>query len=584
MDVHMFGDINTTDFKFVLSQLGKLITVNGIERKALITNTQLEQNYDDKRLTTLDSFQRGDIIVYNSHKYIVISEENDKRYNKYKGIIRKLPFTITFNKNCDYTYIDAYIETITFGIDVGEFLTLPSGSIHVHMKDDVHSQKIALNDRFIVNKKPFIVTGIDTYERVGICKITAKVDQISSSDDLFNNVANGLDCKVTITSPLNNALLVIGDTSFVQYKAPSSAKIIFSSDNSSVATINSSGLITALSAGTAKIKAQIINNEMFQDSITIHVKIPDKFTIEVSADKTSLEYNESSTIKSTVYNNGIPVKDADVTYQVVYANMTTEVSTDVAQLGNITNQMATLLNVNKGIPEDVYIKVTLNSNSTIYGYVPMHLNYYVPNNYGVMIYTGHDPAHELVYNDTMFLGKFVYNNGKQEDNRKVNWSLVANDKVTDIPLSIASIIEEDSFNQIYVKNTNITGSDVTFYIKAVLQEDNSVIDYYEVVAHSEMIKKSISISGNTTITSAKTDTWNVTVSPKQEDVTWSLFADDKTSTTNKATITSQTGTSVTLKAATVSSSIPQGYFQLKATLKSDSTIYTFYRIQLKSLF
>lgn len=585
MNFNLFGDTNNTDFKFMLTQLGKSITINQIQRQALITNTELEQNYDDKRITTLDSFNRGDIVIYNNNKYLVISEENDKRYKKYKGIIRRLPFTIIFNHNCVYSTVDAYIETVTYGIKTNEFMSIPTGTINVHMQYNEMANTIKLNDRFIVQGRPYKVTGIDKVERKGIITITADVDLIDGAiDDLVNDIAGGKSCSVTITAPTNNSTFVIGATSQIQYKAPTGASVLFSSDHPNIANVNSSGLITALSAGTAKIKAQIINNEMFQDSITIHVKIPDKFTIEVSADKTSLEYNDSSTIKSTVYNNGVLVNNVDVTYQVVYANMTTEVSTDIAQLGNITNQMATLLNVNKGINEDVYVKVTLKSDATIYGYVPIHLNYYAPNNYTVMIYTGHDPAHELVYNDKMFLGKFVYNNGKQEDNRKVNWSLVANDKVTDIPLSIASIIEEDSFNQINVKNNNTTGADVIFYVKAVLQKDTSVVDYYEVKAHSNVVQKAITISGSPTITSQSTGTWTSTVSPNQEDVTWTLFADNQTSTTNKATIQSQTGTSVTLKAATVSTSIPSGYFKLKATLKLDNSIVAWYRIQLKSIF
>lgn len=585
MSINLFGDHNSTDFSFMLSQLGKTVTINNVSRQALITNTALEKNYDDKRITTLDSFSRGDIVIYNNAKYMVISEQNEKRYNKYKGIMRRLSFTIIFNHNCVYSIVDTYIEAVTYGIKTNDFLSIPTGTINVHMQDNEAASTIKLGDRFIVRGRAYKVTGIDKVDRKGICTITADVDLIdTATDDLINDVAGGKACAVTITAPPNHTLLVTGNTSQIEYKAPTGTSIVFSSSNPSVATVNGSGLITAISAGITTIKAQVANNDRFQDSIVINVKIPDEFTIEVSTDKTTLEYNDSSTIKNTVYNNGVSIPDAVVSYQVVYANMTTEVSTDIAQLGNITNRTATLLNVNKGIPEDIYVKVILQSDSTIYGYTPIHLNYYAPNHYTVMIYTGHDPAHELVYNDKMFLGKFVYNNGKQEDNHKVNWSLVASDKVTDIPLSIASIIEEDSANQINVKNNNTTGADVIFYVKAVLQDDTSVVDYYEVKAHSNVVQKAITISGNTTITSEKTGTWTSTVNPNQEDVTWSLFADDQSSATNKATIQSFTGTSVTLKAATVSTSVPAGYFQLKATLKSDNSIVTWYRIQLKSLF
>lgn len=83
----------------MISQLGKTITVNNILRQALITNTELEQNYDDKWINTLYSLNRGDIIIYNNTKYLIISEQNDKRYNKYKVIMRRVPFTSVFSSS-----------------------------------------------------------------------------------------------------------------------------------------------------------------------------------------------------------------------------------------------------------------------------------------------------------------------------------------------------------------------------------------------------------------------------------------------------------------------------------------------------
>ncbi|QOS80158.1 hypothetical protein JNUCC31_04245 [Paenibacillus sp. JNUCC31] len=473
----LFNISDTADFEFIQSQIGTDVYINeSVEpTRVVITNTNLEQIYDDKKISSLSHIHCGDIIVHEGNKYILITEISTERYNKYKGIMRRLPFTIIFNKNCVYNYVDAYIETATFGLDTGQYITLPSGAIYVTMKDSIDSQKIKLNDRFLIKGKAFKVTGIDTYERVGLCKITAQVDQLSSTDDLINNVADGLTCSVKIVSPSNNILLNVGESSQLVYKSLSGSAMLFSSSDSNVATINSNGIITTVGEGATTITVQLSNNVYYKDSIVVNVKLADKYTISATSDKSSLMYNESALITVKVYNNEVEVFEPSVTFSMVYANMTTPVPATIVELTNVTKHTANIHNVNAGIPEDCYIKVTLDSDSNIYDYIPMHLDYYRPTN------------------------------------------------------------------------------------------------------------KTIIVTGSTTITSNKTDTWTSSVSPNQEDVTWSLYADDQVSTTNKATISSQSGTSVVLKSAMVSSSVPQGYFQLKATLKTDSSVYKFYRIQLKSL-
>ncbi|WP_322922153.1 Ig-like domain-containing protein [Paenibacillus campi] len=475
MNINLFGDHNSTDFSFMLSQLGKTVTINNVSRQALITNTAL-QNYDDKRITTLDSFSRGDIVIYNNTKYMVISEQNDKRYNKYKGIMRRLPFTIIFNHNCVYSIVDAYIEAITYGIKTNDFIFIPTGTINVHMQDNEAANTIKLGDRFIVRGRAYKVTGIDKVDRKGICTITADVDLIdSATDDLINDVADGKACTVTINTPADS-LMESSQTLQLDYTAPANQTVLFESSKPSVATINTSGLITAIAEGKTTIKATLANNPQFTDSITVTVKLKDNYKINVTTDKSSLLYNESANITVQVLNNGVATTQESITFSLVYANMTTPVPTTIVELVNIQNRTVNVHNINTGIPEDIYLKVTLNKDTSIIGFIPLHLDYYRP------------------------------------------------------------------------------------------------------------VAKTITISGSSTITSQATGTWTSKVNPNQEDVTWSLFADNQTNTTNKATIQSFTGTSVTLKAATVSSSVPAGYFQLKATLKSDNSIVAWYRIQLKSLF
>jgi hypothetical protein len=65
-----------------------------------------------------------------------------------------------------------------------------------------------------------------------------------------------------------------------------------------------------------------------------------------------------------------------------------------------------------------------------------------------------------------------------------------------------------------------------------------------------------------------------------EDVAWELYSDDRTNSTSLALIESQLGTSCTIK----NNNSTSGYIQLKATMNSNQTIYSWMRIQMKNIF
>ena len=88
--------------------------------------------------------------------------------------------------------------------------------------------------------------------------------------------------------------LSIGDEFYLLAVTTNGKKPSFSSSNSSVASVNTYGKITAKKAGTATIKAKIKNGEA---SCKINVK---KTTIELSATKITLENGEQKQLKASV--------------------------------------------------------------------------------------------------------------------------------------------------------------------------------------------------------------------------------------------------------------------------------------------
>ncbi|MBP3038068.1 Ig-like domain-containing protein [Bacillaceae bacterium Marseille-Q3522] len=77
-------------------------------------------------------------------------------------------------------------------------------------------------------------------------------------------------------SPLNNNLTTSGTRTLNATVSPATARqsVTWSSSNTSVATVNSSGLVTAVGPGTATITAKAADNQAVQGTATINVTQP----------------------------------------------------------------------------------------------------------------------------------------------------------------------------------------------------------------------------------------------------------------------------------------------------------------------
>ena len=90
-----FDLTSTDDYKYLLSAIGTDVVKNDMDTiRVIITNTNLEQNYDDRKISSLSQIKRGDLIEYDSSQWMVISEVNNTRYNKYKGIMRRCNYEV----------------------------------------------------------------------------------------------------------------------------------------------------------------------------------------------------------------------------------------------------------------------------------------------------------------------------------------------------------------------------------------------------------------------------------------------------------------------------------------------------------
>lgn len=201
----------TSDYAYLISCMGKDVLINGNPVRALITNTNLEQNYDDKRISSLTKLSRGEIMDYEGKRFMIISEQSGERYTKFKGIMRLLPHSITFNVDCQFYAVDCYITSANLGVDNGKVLSMPDGTIQVNLSQNSVGFELKIGDRFIKSGQAFKVVGIDKLTKPGIVILTCAKDQINTAtDDMVNEIAGGLAC--TIPEEPTGSLVITGES------------------------------------------------------------------------------------------------------------------------------------------------------------------------------------------------------------------------------------------------------------------------------------------------------------------------------------------------------------------------------------
>jgi len=174
------------DFDFIFFEQAKSIKINGIDANAIF-------NKDFTKITTITPIKTGDIIEYNNKKYLITSENIEKKYDTYyKAKIEYCNYLIKFKIQDVVKEFDAIIDSKTFDIQQNQYIVLPTGKIIVKIQDTTDSENITLGMRFIKMGNAWKVTGIDKTTE-GLIVLHCDLDQIDPNiDDVANEVANGL--------------------------------------------------------------------------------------------------------------------------------------------------------------------------------------------------------------------------------------------------------------------------------------------------------------------------------------------------------------------------------------------------------
>lgn len=263
---------NTTTINALVKE--KDDNVKSIDTKILITGTNLNQ---------------GDLVKINNNNYIVVTKENEINgvYTTYT--IRKAPYLIKYilGNNLKTTYV--YVDTKVFDITTGTYFNSVDGQIYITMQSNGETSNIKLQDRFIKFRSPWEVKAIDnTLE--GLIVLTAKVDLIKDGDDMTNEIPVGYhayDYTLTVSPAI--WIIDIGKTQQITASVKDGGELVtnatftYSSDNESIATIDSTGIVTGVAEGTCNITVSFLglDGQTYSKTIatTIKVAAPVSYTL-----------------------------------------------------------------------------------------------------------------------------------------------------------------------------------------------------------------------------------------------------------------------------------------------------------------
>ena len=454
---------NENDFNFILANAGRDILINGIAARAVISNLKVKSDYDDKYISTLAELSQGDRIEYNGLNWLIISEVNGKRYEKYKGTIRACNYVIKFNFAGNVKPFPALVESKIFDIETGQYITLPTGKILVTIQKNSDSENITLNQRMIKMGSAWKVTGIDKTKN-GLITLYLESDNFVSSDDKQNEIANRWEYEHLYILTINNgdsAELLKDDTLQLSVKLTDNGTIIdnpaivYSSSNNNICTIDNSGLITGIGEGSAIITAQMIGKPDIKDSISINVRVNHNYLLNITNEPASLNIGDNLQLNYVLTDNGVVVDNPAITF----------ISSD----NNIANVNSSGLITGVGIGS-VTITAQMADKPEIYDTLEITVQEVpVSHNYSIVI----NGATTIKLSATQSYTAIFYDNGVEVTDQSGTWTIKSPNP--DGTTNVYATIQSQTGNSVSIKATGTT-SYVNKYLELVctLNSDSNI--------------------------------------------------------------------------------------------------------------
>ncbi|MDN4094184.1 Ig-like domain-containing protein [Brevibacillus agri] len=336
---------NPDDFQYILDTIGQNVQINNQSVKVVISNTTLSTDVDDKKISTLTPIERGDIVHYNNEDWLIISEVNGQRNGRYRAFMRVCDYRIKINFGIVKEF-PAIVDGRVFDVETGQYMTLPASKILVTLQENQETLKIEAGQRFIKMGRAWKVEAIDRTHK-GLLRLWCKQDQFNSAvDDVENEIADArkyvyvVDITNTETTIQQENTLQLNVSVTLNGQSVSGMAITFSSSDTNIATVDTSGLVTAVNPGTVTITAALAEKSDVKDTITLTVEAvqQDNYVLTIVGDP-DMRVTQTKTWNAVLTNNGQQVSMQPATWSITN---TTGGTTDLVTITNQSNKSCTL--------------------------------------------------------------------------------------------------------------------------------------------------------------------------------------------------------------------------------------------------
>lgn len=278
---------------------------------------------------------KGDLVHWKSTEDYWLCLKSDRQFEyEQKGLIKKCNDFLRFFDEYGVFHNIPCLVTGTF--ELGEHVAqsqnikIANNQVGIWVQYNEESKLVGQDTRFIFGSRVFSTSVRDDYSNANekglLFLVLAQTERDISRDNFESKVAwNNWNNDTHQISILNgdSLSLSVGDTvqintSILRSGSLIECEVLYSATDTNVATINESGLVTAISDGATTVTASLKENEAIKDTISINVEpvISDNYNIFLRGDgviedleKVTLYKgsNEIYTIK--LFNNGIEVAD-----------------------------------------------------------------------------------------------------------------------------------------------------------------------------------------------------------------------------------------------------------------------------------
>jgi len=280
----------------------------------------------------------GDIFEFGN--YVWICTETNTTPTSCSCLVSRTNNSLLFypptnpNENTLLCDIPCIIGKGNINLSVDKFISLASDEYIITIPSSTDGLSIIVGTRFILNGGAYIVRGTDPISTKGLIDVRVKEDLICDDDNLILQIANYFSHQ-----PIQEIYILNGASANLLYSNATlqlniqckengiivdNSRVTYSSDHLNVATVSTTGLITAIGTGDSVITATF---GTMSASISIHgdMTVSNNYSIAITPSDSTLKISRSLICTSHFLNNGVEVFNQNCTYSLVNSDGTSNI-------------------------------------------------------------------------------------------------------------------------------------------------------------------------------------------------------------------------------------------------------------------